>query len=491
MIPLFDPEAVYRLDRQAMTLDAQPSSQLMARAARAAWNRLTECWPEARQLLILAGPGNNGGDAFALALLALGARLSPRVLTLGDLSRQSPEAARFRQACERQGCAVEAWNGRLPEADLIVDGLLGIGLDKPLRADWLDLIDAVNDHPAPVLAIDIPSGLHGRTGQALPRAVRAAATVSFIARKTGQFLADGPDHCGELSFDDLGLSRAAAASETPAMEWALPKDLIWPLPRRRNSHKYDYGSVLVVGGDREMTGAAMMAGLAALKAGAGLVRLCVHPQQVGSQLALAPELMCCGWDELEQHLPRASLLLVGPGLGHSPEAGDLLRRLQAIDRPLLVDADALQPGFIRGLSSRQRLLTPHAGEAARLLESDTARVQQDRLQTLHHLSDSLGATVLLKGQDTLLGAPGRIPRLCNQGHPAMASAGMGDVLAGMVAGLWAQGLDPFEAATTGACWHVRAARLAMAPGWPSSLMATDLLSRLGEAAADLGGHRHG
>ncbi len=486
MIPLYHREAVYRLDRQAMTLDAQPPCQLMARAARAAWNALTERWPEAHDLLILTGPGNNGGDAFALGTLALRARLNPRLIQLGGLDRQSSEAAACREDYLRHGGVMEAWQGELPVADVIVDGLLGIGLNKPLRDDWLRFIEAVNAHPAPVLSIDIPSGLHAETGRPLPEAVRAALTVTFIARKAGLYLADGPDCCGELLFDDLGLSRAARASESPALNLLQSADLHRPEPRRRNSHKYDYGSVLVIGGDRTLAGAALLAGQAALKAGVGLVRLCVHPDAVGSQLARAPELMCCGWDELEHHLPRASHLIVGPGLGRGNQAQALLHRLQDVDTPMLIDADALQPEYVAGLSGRPLLLTPHAGEAARMLGSDSDAVQDDRLAAVHALVDRYRATVLLKGQDSLIGQPQATPLLMAEGMPGMATAGMGDLLSGLTAGLWAQGMDPLDAAATAAFWQARAARHAARHQTQLSLTVTGVLEALGPAAGALG-----
>ena len=485
MIPLYHRSSVYRLDRQAMTLDAQPPRQLMARAAQAAWNSLTERWPEAMDLLVLAGPGNNGGDAWALALLAKRGGLRPRVLYFGDLQRQSDEARSFREACERQGIPAERFAGALGRADLIVDGLLGIGLDKPLQGDLLTLIEAVNGHPAPVLALDLPSGLHAETGRPLPVAIRAERTVTFIARKTGQFLADGPDHCGQLLFDDLGLSSAARRSEPAALGLLEASDLAWPIPRPRNSHKYDYGSILVVGGDRDLAGAALMCGLAALKAGAGLVRLCLHPEAQGSQLALAPELMCCNWDELDEHLQRASLLVVGPGLGRGAKAMELLCRLQSVELPMLIDADALQADFLEGLSAAERLLTPHAGEAARLLGQGSEAVSNDRLHALDELVEGYRAGVLLKGQDTLLAAPGVMPLLCNRGHPGMATAGMGDALAGMIAGLWAQGMEPLQAAATAAYWQGEAARRLAEREWSASLTATRLIGMLAQAAQGL------
>jgi len=474
-----------------MTLDAQPSQQLMARAAQAAWNVLTEHWPEALDLLLLAGPGNNGGDAWALALLAKRGGLRPRVLFFGGLQRQSDEARFFREACEQQGIPAERFSGTLGHADLIVDGLLGIGLDKPLQGELLSLIETVNEHPAPVLALDLPSGLHAETGRPLPVAIRAERTVTFIARKTGQFLADGPDHCGQLLFDDLGLSSSARRSEPVALGLLEAADLSWPTPRSRNSHKYDYGSILVIGGDRNLAGAALMCGLAALKAGAGLVRLCLHPQALGSQLARAPELMCCGWGELDEQLERASLLVVGPGLGRGTEARELLQRLRTVELPMLIDADALQVDFVGGLATSERLLTPHAGEAARLLGQSSADIADDRLQALGDLVEEYRAIVLLKGQDSLLAAPGVTPLLSNRGHPGMATAGMGDVLSGMIAGLWAQGMEPLQAAATAAFWQGETARQLAEREWTASLTATGLVDSLAETARRLQEISHG
>ena len=215
---LYTPESVYALDRGAIDKDRISGSELMARAGERVWQELSQRWPGASRVCVFAGAGNNGGDAFVVADCARRAGVEVQLYTLGDLSRQSDSARHFRERWQGGGGVCETWAGQVIEADVIVDGLLGIGLQRDLDSSWQELIEAINRPAVPRVAIDIPSGLNGLTGTVQPLAVRADLTVTFIGRKTGQFLADGPDYCGELVFTDLGASRLSRATAEPALE---------------------------------------------------------------------------------------------------------------------------------------------------------------------------------------------------------------------------------------------------------------------------------
>ena len=250
-----------------------------------------------------------------------------------------------------------------------------------------------------------------------------------------------------------------------------------PLPRRRNTHKNHYGSLLIVGGDEGMSGAVALAARAALRSGAGLVTALVHPGCVGN-LAAFPEIMVRGWDALAEKLPQASVVVVGPGLGDSVEAGRLLERLQRVALPLVIDASALRADFLQALEAPQRVITPHPGEAAALLSIGSAEVQQDRLAAGDNLAERFGATCVLKGSGTLIAERGRIGAINTAGNPGMASAGMGDVLSGMIAALLGQGLAPFEAARSAVFIHALCADDFGAAQDQTGLIASDIIERI-------------
>ncbi len=475
---LYSRQQVYRLDQLAIQEDTQPSRQLMHKAATAAWRTIQARFPECQNLLVLAGAGNNGGDGFAVAVMALQAGYQVSLVSMGDLDRQSEESRFYRDQFETMGGTIEPWVGILPEAGLVVDGLLGIGLNKTLDEDWQQLITAINQHPAPTLSIDIPSGLNADTGNPMPCAVEALLTVSFIGRKLGCFIADGPDYCGEILFADLGLSNQARDQVPPGCQTLQTDNIELPSPRKSNSHKNDYGHVLVIGGDRGMAGAVQLAGSAALRCGAGLVSLCVHPDNYAIAAARQAELMVSIWSDIEAQLARASVVVIGPGLGQSTAASQLLQRVSESQLPLVVDADALLPAFVGSLQSSQVVLTPHPGEAARLLDSTSNQVQQDRLQALQQLCSHWPHVSVLKGSGTLIGLLDQLPWLCTNGHPGMASAGMGDVLSGMIGGYLAQGLSPWQAARSAVLLHALAAEAFSREQDANSLIASDVIAAI-------------
>ena len=389
VMDLYSPQAVYRLDQAAVKLDGFTEIELMQLAGERVWQHLNKRWPEVTRITVLAGSGNNGGDAFVVALCARAQGVDVQLLVQGDLEKQSSTSRHFRDLWQQAGGGCDAWQKQELTGDLVVDGLLGIGLQRELDAEWQALIETINRHPGPRVAIDIPSGLSGATGIAQPVAVRADLTVTFIGAKTGQFLADGPDTCGELIFEDLGVSSRVHASVEAGL--TTLENCRLPPARRKNSHKNHYGHVLAIGGAPGMSGAIGLAAHAALRSGAGLVTALVHPESKQS-LSAIPEVMVLDWNSLEEKLELATVILVGPGLGDSRAARNCLDILEDSELPMVVDAGALQKNFLRDLRSRQVIITPHPGEAGQLLDSSAAAVQADRLQACQQLVDSYDLT---------------------------------------------------------------------------------------------------
>jgi len=481
------PDALYRAEQvraldQAAIAAGIPGDELMERAGRAAYALLRRLWPEARRLTLLCGPGNNGGDGFVVARLARGDGLEVRVRQLGNSEPQGADARAKLAAWHAVGGEVEAFRDLPPATEVIVDALLGIGLERALAGDWLRAVQAVNAQRAPVLAIDIPTGLHADRGQVLGEAVRARATISFIGLKQGLFTGAGPDRCGDIYFDDLGVPASLYAREIQAarrLDWAKVAALI--APRRRDAHKGDFGRVLVVGGAPGYSGAVRLAGEGALRAGAGLVAVATHPNHAACLNLGRPELMVRGIAapaELDGLLGWAEVVALGPGLGREAWGRALLNRVLEVDKPLVVDADGLHGLAGTGLRREDWVLTPHPGEAARLLGCTNKEVQADRFEAVRRLRDTFGGTLVLKGAGTLvLGPGGRPPGVCSQGNPGLASGGTGDVLAGMIAALRARGLPATEAAEVGVCLHAAAGDLAAAGG-EQGMLASDLIAAI-------------
>jgi hydroxyethylthiazole kinase-like uncharacterized protein yjeF len=487
-LPVSDrlPHALYRaqqvreLDRATIEELGVAGASLMERAGQAAFERLRETWPQARDITVLCGGGNNGGDGYVVARLALAEGLSVRVIQMGDPERLGADARANHDAYVRAGGEVGP-PGPLPaRTDVLVDALLGTGLEREVRGEWAELIRAANAHRAPVLAVDIPSGLHADTGRVLGVAIEAAVTVSFIGLKQGMFTGEGPDCCGRVYFDGLHVPAVVYGTQILSarrLDWAKQARLL--RPRRRSAHKGHFGHVLVVGGAPGFSGAARMAGEAAARSGAGLVSLATAPAHASLLSVVRPELMCHGVSDatdLDPLVERASVVAIGPGLSRSDWAVGLLDHVLDSGLALVVDADALNLLAGKSYSRDQWVLTPHPGEAARLLGTSTAQVQRDRFAAVTALQRTYGGIAVLKGAGTLVAGPGsRPPAVCTDGNPGMASGGMGDVLTGLVAGLIAQGLDLRDAAETAVCLHGAAADRAAVQG-ERGLLATDLFA---------------
>lgn len=474
------------MDKAAVEIDGLAETELMHRAGARVWREINQRWPELDRITIFAGAGNNGGDGFVVAILAAQNHVDVQLIVLGDLAKQSETSAHYRQMWQKAGGEIEDWQHQTITGEIIVDGLLGIGLKRALDKDWQSLINRINETEAPKVAIDIPSGLNAATGVAQPVAIEARMTVTFIGRKVGQMLADGPDYCGELVFDDLGISSATADSQLAALKVIDETSLCLPQKRKKNSHKNSYGHVLVIGGDRGMSGATSLAAQAALRSGAGMVSVLVHPQCVHN-LAAVPELMVQSWDELEEKLQQASVVVVGPGLGQSSAAKTCLTKISGSKLPLVVDASALTAEFLKSISSGQVVITPHPGEAAKLLSVTSDRVQADRLAAVDQLCGSYPFVTVLKGSGTIIQQEGKQAAINSVGNPGMASAGMGDVLAGMIGAFMGQHLQAFEAAKTAVYLHACCADRFAGQNDESGLIASDIIHLIPEMVRQVRG----
>lgn len=486
---LYTAEGVRALDNLAIEAFGISGLTLMRRAANACVRTITEKWPDARKVTVYCGSGNNAGDGYIVAGLLAERGCEVTVQVVGDPAKLGPDAAAARQYCLGTDAVAETFVESLqPEgraaSDVVVDALLGTGISGSVRPRLAAAIEAINRHDGPVLSVDMPSGLCADTGTIIGGVVvKATTTVTFIGLKCGMFTLDGPDHVGELVFDDLSVP-AAAFDQVP---WAVTRltlpEVKKPLPiRPRNAHKNQFGHVLVVGGDDAMGGAVAMSAEAALRCGAGLVSVATRPVHAAALLARCPELMVKGLDDIEELLPllaRASVVVLGPGLGRSSWSTAVFGKVfEAVDREeqqMVVDADGLNLLAMSSITGFDWVLTPHPGEAGKLLEDD--RIQANRFQSVRALQAKYGGTVLLKGAGTLV-HDGETLSLCPYGNPGMSTAGMGDVLSGVIGGLLAQGLSAGAATRLGVVVHALAGDRCAALVGERGMAATDLLPQI-------------
>ncbi|MCA1714943.1 MAG: NAD(P)H-hydrate epimerase [Gammaproteobacteria bacterium] len=424
---LYDSAALRAIEARATAALGGDGFELMRRAGRAAWRCSLRHWPSARRILVVCGPGNNGGDGYVFARHALDAGRDVGVLILAGQEPRSAQAQRASAEFRAHGGRIEAFAGQLPQVDLIVDALFGIGFARTPDAAASALIEEINAQATPRLALDVSSGLHADRGSVPGAVVRATRTLEFIAAKAGLRTGAALDLTGTLELAELDVPAAAFAGIVPKAEWLQREQLPhWLAPRRRNSHKGGFGRVLCIGGDHGSGGAIALCAEAALRSGAGLVEVVTRAAHVGALLSRRPEAMA----------KQASRLPAGA------------------------------------------ILTPHPGEAARLLATTVAEVQGDRFQAARALCEGHGCVVVLKGAGTVIAAPGRVARVLGAGNAGMAAAGMGDALTGVIAALRAQGLDAYEAASCGALLHAVAGDAAAREDGERGLLPSDLIEQL-------------
>lgn len=490
------------VDRQ--TIDAGiPGMVLMENAGHRVVEFLEEKFIPlaARRIVILCGKGNNGGDGMVIAR-QLFTRFHPRALHVflaAQADELSPDAAAQLRMLEVCGCPVSfELTPEMRRADIVLDALLGAGLRGPATGRMAELIGEINQGfpDAKVVAVDIPSGMASDDAATEGEHVRAACTVTFTAPKIGQVMPPNCDHVGELRVGAIGSPEALY--EHVSLSLLEPR---WFTPlfarRKPSAHKGDFGHVLVVAGSRGKTGAAAMAALSALRAGAGLVTVATPRSALASVAQYAPEYMTAALPEtpdgtislaaLEviRHLARdKEVIAIGPGLTTNSETVEVVRRLFAeLPQLVIIDADGLNAlATAEWTAAGPRVLTPHPGEMSRLCGTTTAAVQQDRLATARSFAASRGASLVLKGQRSLIAFPSGEVWINPSGTPAMATGGTGDILTGLAAGLLAQHPNEPNLAVAAAVWlHGRAGELGAACLGEQALIATDLLRFLPEA----------
>ena len=480
---LYTAAQVRELDRIAIEEFSIPGITLMESAGDAAYQLMRTKWPAAKRILVLCGPGNNGGDGYILARLAKADDLAVKLQQVGDHTKLTGDALLAAEKCTASGLGSIAYSQEdLSEYDVIVDSLLGTGLDREVSGQWREVINAINHCNTPVLSVDIPSGLNADTGQIMGCAVNAEATISFIGLKQGLFTGQGVEYAGDVYFSDLDVPDKVGASINSMTEQITLDDLqSFLTPRSKSSHKGSFGHVLVVGGDNGFAGAARLCAEAAARSGAGLISLATHANHAGYVTMSVPEVMAHATEnpgELMPLMEKANVVAIGPGLGQSTWGMSLFSKVLECELPLVVDADALNLLAQEPVTSDHWILTPHPGEAARLLDCDSSSIQSDRITAAREIQKKFGGVVVLKGSGTVIADDKGMVSICSAGNPGMASGGMGDVLTGVIAGLMAQrislGLDIGDAARLGVCLHATAGDNAAADG-ERGMLASDLM----------------
>lgn len=464
---------------EAYSLD---ENELMSQAGTEAFFFILRTYPEIRHIAVFCGAGNNAGDGYVVARLAHEHGLSVVVYQCKAIEDLPSCARHFALLAVAAGVDCQSADEPLDsEIELLVDALLGIGLKGPVHGLIASAISQINASGLPVVSLDIPSGLNADTGQVYNVAVIATRTLTFIALKAGLFTLDGPDYCGEIECRDLQVA-PFVAKLAPYATLLSDKSFTLPLPaRKKNSHKGDYGHVLVIGGGLGMPGAISLTAKAAMRTGAGAVTVATWPEHVAGLLSFVPEAMVWGVKtakDLEPLLAKASVCVIGPGLGESEWSKTLFLSAITSQLPMVIDASALKWLAKFPQVDDNWVLTPHPGEAASLLSCASQDVQADRYRAAATLQQQYGGIVVLKGAGSIIQTADKTAFVCPAGNPGMATAGMGDVLSGIIAALCAQGFSLAQAAKLGVWIHALAGdHVAMTQG-EAGLLASDLLDLL-------------
>lgn len=486
-VNLFTAAQVRELDRLAIEEHGISGYTLMQRAALFSYEVLKQHWPDANNIAVVCGGGNNAGDGYVLAKLAIEDGKQVSVINMFNAEDLKDDAATAFQDLSTTNISPQNYSISIFEGvDVIVDALFGTGLDRGIEGNCCDLVKLMNASECPAISIDIPSGINADTGHTMNVAVNADVTATFIGLKQGMFTNDGIAASGVIKFNDLDVpeeiyQQMTLSSGDHVASRLILEDLSKVLePRHRNSHKGHFGHVLVVGGDQGYLGAVRMAAEAAARVGAGLISIATRSSHASQLSTVRPEIMSHAVETLDDLMPlikRATVIAIGPGLGTSEWAKLLLARVLESKLPIVIDADALNLLTEEEQATKSWVITPHPGEAARLLKLDTKTVQQDRFKSLSLLHEKYQGPVVLKGCGSLIAdAKGKF-FICDAGNPGMSSGGMGDVLTGVIAGLIAQGIEINHATKLGVCLHATAADRAAIRG-ERGLLAMDLMSHL-------------
>lgn len=482
MLPeeIYQAHQVREIDRAVIEQHGVPGIALMRRAGEAAFKQIMARYSPTNHLVVVCGAGNNGGDGYVVALCARKIGIPVTVLAAAEPNTDDAATA-FRDYRDGGGVVGESGYSLPADAGLVVDALFGTGLSRAPRGIAAELIRHINDANCLVVSLDMPSGLHSDTGFAFDPCVKADTTITFIGLKLGLLTGQGRSHAGEIVFEDLGIPAEARRAVAPAAR-IIRRPLLEK--RRREMHKGDAGRVLVVGGDSGMLGAVLLAGEAALRCGSGLVTVAGSEAHLDLPALRCPELMSVAALRLspEKISQQADAVVLGPGLGQSSWSERVFDRFIAVERSLVVDADGLNWLARSGRQWAGRrsdwVLTPHPGEAAGLLQCTPAEIQADRPKAAREIAAKYGGICVLKGAGTLVVCADGPMFLCDKGNPGMATAGMGDVLSGIIGSLMGQGLPAAAAATAGVWMHGSAADGAVQNTGERSLLARDVIHHL-------------
>ncbi len=489
---LYSADSVRAMDHYLIEQQGVDGFELMQSAARAAFRQLIKCSPQPESILVLCGAGNNGGDGYLIAANALRHGMSVQCVAVAPVNKLSGDALKAANKARAEGVAIEELSDlaeaeletRLASVAMVVDAMLGTGVTGAPREPVAGIIRAVNAVGVPVLAVDLPSGLNASTGEAEGDVIHAAVTVTFIGAKAGLYTGKGAGVCGRVVFESLGMGeRGRDGGEQAVAElyrWSTCRQ--WLPERALNAHKGQFGHVLIVAGDRGFGGAGILAAEAAARSGAGLVSLATRPEHVPAALARCPSIMAHGIDhgsDLAPLLTQADVVVCGPGLGKAAWGQQLLQQVVQSGKPRVLDADALN--LMAGPSPQafeHQVLTPHPGEAARLLGCDVPEIEADRLAAAERLQRTFGGVVLLKGAGTVIATGIGLPAIVAGGNPGMATGGMGDVLSGITGALLAQVGHAGKATIAGACAHIAAADSAAQSQGYMGLLPVDVIAAL-------------
>jgi hydroxyethylthiazole kinase-like uncharacterized protein yjeF len=478
---VFTTEQVHKLERLSQEKLHMTEEALMECAGAAALSYLQSCWPLAKRIAIVCGTGNNAGDGYVLARLAFTRDIEVTVWQVGDSAKLQGAAEKAAQSCYQADIPVRDFDEfTTNNADVLVDAVLGIGLKGKPRDAVALAIAGMNQVELPILSLDLPSGLDADTGDVPGEAIFADATITFIGLKQGMLTHAGVDHCGEISCDHLQIPTMIFDHVLPEIQRiAYEKYQPYFWRRRKDTHKGSFGHVLVVGGAPGYSGAVRITAEAAARTGAGLVSVAYHEQNADTLSARHPEIMAHAVDnatQLQVLVDQADVLVIGPGLGQSEWSKDLFECVMASDKPKLIDADGLNL-LAKGESNlgENVILTPHPGEAARLLGVSTEVVQQDRFAAIKVIHDQYQSNCVLKGAGSIIMDHTAVMSICTDGNPGMASAGMGDLLSGIIAGLMAQHFSVDLALQAAVAIHAKSGDMAAREYGERGLLAMDLI----------------
>lgn len=478
---LYSIEQVRKIEQKIIKSFNILAFDLMKKAGTFAFDTIIKHYPDINNITVICGMGNNGGDGYITASCAAQKGLEVRCLEVGDPEDQTNTARQAKEFALACGVSPLPYSAQMiPKNTLIVDALVGIGVKGNIKGSLEEAVKTINTSNNAVVAIDIPSGLDANTGEPLGQTIKAQLTVTFIASKKGLYLQNAKQYCGKVEYSNLGINPNVFEEFAPCYR-LMDINLISKIQKKHsvyNAHKGQFGHLLIIGGDYGMGGAPVMAAQAALRMGTGKVSILTRPEHMTIALTRQPEIMVCNFENIESiNLEDKSALVIGPGLGSWVE--EFCPQILELDIPKVVDADALNwLSKNRKAKLKNAILTPHPGEAAKLLHWSTDEIQEDRDQAIKTLYNCYKSTTILKGHNTLMIDENQMIHLCPYGNPGMATPGMGDILSGIIGGIIAQGFTLKESLECAVTLHALAGdKIANQKGL-IGLCATDLLDMI-------------